>query len=1046
MMQDRMRGVAAEMDGLYPMGESVPGSGKRKGPGRSRKNQAGKRRNSGRNRRRRGRHGRFRGAAVLAVVLLAVACLIAAGILFWMKRDNTDQVTEQNLLILSADKSRMVIGVEHEVTFSVESPEALNASEMIVSDENGREIVRLARQTGDGSENVLFTGTARFREDEPAQYTLTGRAGEKTTTDYVLTFVPEVTEEQITVGRDVFTDLETHMAPLENSGQAEDEELIRNAETFLKNDGRVAAVDNIDTGVLFTTYNGIQGIYFPPSDEDTLSAGSFSLNSEETAAFSGDETVYAPTAEGDTAVSWNTPEGFKTDSGHSITNSNVLVGELYYGFNEYSAFSDKRKKQFAEGGEKIANALGGYSVYHTGVEMLDDIYQGRWAEYGTVLIHTHGSYFEHYGRNFGVLQVSTNSATDQEVIRAWALSQDLRLMMYADTRGPSTAGLILANSEGEYFITTEFIKEIYQGKKFENTVFYFGACQFGKDTDFLQFLINHGAKVTFSYKEDVASLIVRLWLEKVIDFMLERSDGQSRNCVGDLKSGDLGGDFMESITITLKKYKELQLYTPDDQFTYEGYGRLGGSVMCLDRDGKLLEGQSCCVRAFRYENGQYHREAVAWTAENGSFVFDNLRWGSYVLTIGSPYGTGTKISCCFDGKDVFLKEPVVLQTEAVSDSQQTETEKGMPDVKWWDKFRAEDDQQTEEETDTGQSSSGNNPADIQSIFEEYIQTVLVPQYGVMDTGQLEGKGGYGNCNQTWNASDLSGLLCAAVRDFDSDGQEELLTVGFTTGEPDAYGDADTDLILCMYEYDSTAGVLAAAHRQMRTANGFFEGNIGYRQIGVFAYEYQGGTYIGVDTHVDANSSGSSLSVFQYGGTGIQYIYDPNTGGTAKTLVTRGGTDFSFVTGVSYEILDAGCWVKWEYAESDQPLYSYSGYASWNSIRAYEAYSYEANSAYAETNPEMTESEKADFMSAYQQLIADIGLNVNDGRIGMSSNSGWPDENYYVNNTKTSDVYAAQEGNIVFLAGMYTFCPNRMYERVLLERLDYTGSLDQYRQH
>ena len=173
--------------------------------------------------------------------------------------------------------------------------------------------------------------------------------------------------------------------------------------------------------------------------------------------------------------------------------------------------------------------------------------------------------------------------------------------------------------------------------------------------------------------------------------------------------------------------------------------------MCLDRDGKLLEGQSCCVRAFRYENGQYHREAVAWTAENGSFVFDNLRWGSYVLTIGSPYGTGTKISCCFDGKDVFLKEPVVLQTEAVSDSQQTETEKGMPDVKWWDKFRAEDDQQTEEETDTGQSSSGNNPADIQSIFEEYIQTVLVPQYGVMDTGQLEGKGGYGNCNQTWNA-------------------------------------------------------------------------------------------------------------------------------------------------------------------------------------------------------------------------------------------------------------------------------------------------------
>ena len=95
---------------------------------------------------------------------------------------------------------------------------------------------------------------------------------------------------------------------------------------------------------------------------------------------------------------------------------------------------------------------------------------------------------------------------------------------------------------------------------------------------------------------------------------------------------------------------------------------------------------------------------------------------------------------------------------------------------------------------------------------------------------------------------------------------------------------------------------------------------------------------------------------------------------------------------------------------------------------------------------MTESEKADFMSAYRQLIADIGLNVNDGRIGMSSNSGWPDENYYVNNTKTSDVYAAQEGNIVFLAGMYTFCPNRMYERVLLERLDYTGSLDQYRQH
>ena len=331
----------------------------------------------------------------------------------------------------------------------------------------------------------------------------------------------------------------------------------------------------------------------------------------------------------------------------------------------------------------------------------------------------------------------------------------------------------------------------------------------------------------------------------------------------------------------------------------------------------------------------------------------------------------------------------------------------------------------------------------ETALQEYLCAVLVPQYGVMDTALIKGTGDTYENGSHWTATDINGLLSATMLDFDNDGQMELLTVGYES-KPYNENGIQTDIVLCMYEYEPEVGVTQSAIRRMATNGGFCESSIGYRQICVFAYEYQGGVYLAVDNWLYANESIVTLAVFQYGGNGIVFAHVPHTSLVEKAdyQITHAGNAFDFVVSMSYQAQGQGdLYAKWAYIEPQDPLFCGWNYKDWITICGYTV----------ESDPSPSEEQKKEYMDEYRYCVEDVGLCTEDDRIGMQENSGWPLESCDSHLVAAPDVYKAQEGKISFLSGIYMYWGNEedgfasiADKSKNLIRKDYGGTLDAFR--
>lgn len=323
---------------------------------------------------------------------------------------------------------------------------------------------------------------------------------------------------------------------------------------------------------------------------------------------------------------------------------------------------------------------------------------------------------------------------------------------------------------------------------------------------------------------------------------------------------------------------------------------------------------------------------------------------------------------------------------------------------------------------------------VAAAFEEYLGTVLVPQYGVMKTDEQKGN---------WTMQELNGLLSATIQDFDSDGQEELLTVGCFSTEGNGSGQIRTYLILHMYEYDSDVGVTESAECRLPTSGGFSPGAIGYRQLSVFTYKYEGGTYLAVDSWLYANESIVTIAVFQYGGEGMSFVLVPHTttGEKADETVYRDGTSFDFVAAMGYQAQGNGDrYVRFAFhpdPTADGPASPLCCY-DWKQGEVGTSMDY---SYTPEEDPALTPEQNREFMEGYRSRVESVGLRVKDERIGMSENSGWPSESCNERLITAEEVYMAQEGEIHFLSGLYT--DGKTGEKQLI-RQDDDGSLHKFR--
>lgn len=113
------------------------------------------------------------------------------------------------------------------------------------------------------------------------------------------------------------------------------------------------------------------------------------------------------------------------------------------------------------------------------------------------------------------------------------------------------------------------------------------------------------------------------------------------------------------------------------------------------------------------------------------------------------------------------------------------------------------------------------------LFEQYLQSTLIPQYGLMSTDSWQ----LSTSLETWEKGDdspMDGILSALIQDLDGDGQEEMLVVRFTPGDKgrmylevyEANGqnvglqdevDFDTS-DYCKYRWDARLTVFAKAYQ------------------------------------------------------------------------------------------------------------------------------------------------------------------------------------------------------------------------------------------
>ena len=325
-------------------------------------------------------------------------------------------------------------------------------------------------------------------------------------------------------------------------------------------------------------------------------------------------------------------------------------------------------------------------------------------------------------------------------------------------------------------------------------------------------------------------------------------------------------------------------------------------------------------------------------------------------------------------------------------------------------------EESEEESKEPEKPSRTAAQALQEYLEENA-----PGWNIMPTYDMEcdyTDGDYPQAVPGWSAGDLTGVLSADIRDYEADGQEELLVIRFET---DSSG--EMDLSLQMYEYDPTNDVVSLkTERSFGVECTMLDQNL-FRaeQTNVFTYAYEGRQYIGIDYFSSMNDTITTLARYRYDGT--NFVYDG-----AVSYEQYGEGDYVVRNARMEPDSVAGRETMWANLYDD---------SVWQPV--YEWYIYDHD--YEAIDP----AELQEFKDIHRELVADLGLFAQeDIRSGFME---WTSEGQSTiprQDVSALDVYSSQDGNITPLASIIDFYWYEEMPRYIVHRRDWTGSLDRWR--
>lgn len=455
----------------------------------------------------------------LRVVLISIICIILlAGLWIYLcaKVDvhipildsEIQAFTQQEEKIgLYTDKFRIFTGEAETIEFTVKLRDDLCGEDIcIVNDEEEILFTIHSEEAVKGNDGYTYYEISKdicFAENTVCNYY--AKSGEYTSLPVKLVSGPHITEGDVKECNEVGRELSSYMADVKQDVSMS--EYLAVALKKLQSDERVSdAVINADS-VLFVTKHNVMGVFSPSEGEDCFGESQGFDDSKETL------TVYERELEtGSVRTKGQVSKITYLDGINAPTNSQFLIlSPLYNEDDECRKSTDVYENCAVFARDNYGCE---YKKEANNSECLSRILRGELAQNGLVNLITHGGYFirsdesfmTHYDfgeyTEFGFsqkqeeankyLRINKNSEVYDYLYMTDHMNVDHTfLALYFDEKKPKENAHLL--------VTTNFIKEVYVGQKFDNTLLYIGACYGTLDETMIQQFMNSGAMAILGY-------------------------------------------------------------------------------------------------------------------------------------------------------------------------------------------------------------------------------------------------------------------------------------------------------------------------------------------------------------------------------------------------------------------------------------------------------------------------------------------------------------------------------------------------------------------
>lgn len=521
---------------------------------------------------------------------------------------------------------------------------------------------------------------------------------------------------------------------------------------LLETDARIDSYGENNGNIIFRTTDGLMGFYgFHATDEMVFGDSGSVFTPAETAFHQ----YINGKLSGGTVVASDIP----------VTNTNIMfvAPQLGDGTVEWGRTTFQSRLQ------ALANELEfGFDAVN-GSAAVDRLIEGSITDCGLLVLMAHGG--QVVTENGFMLTMNLGTFSEEQAARVadllWDFPETARLNDHVYYVNDDTMHMLYGvskNDDGklEYSMraTRNFLEYVLADKTFDNTVIYMVVCYAASDARLSEFLTGRGASAVIGTNDPLDAFVSLCMLEELCSMAVPQADGtypQLQDAVDNVDgtpTDALLNDFYNSlaalelvdtakeprdkfITDTLVTHAEEQLYNTiilkprtgkAMDRVWSGTGSITGIVTNADNE-PFADAE---VRFYHWLNHDFtaapDAEFVLMTDENGRYQADHLPYGVYAVH-AEHSGLQGYVTVTLDQNLVEAK-PVVI--------------------------------------------------DPLHLFYEYLREVVVPEIGLVPEDAIVNP--YKDNDTSWPEfwegviGNTSGLLSAAVYDFDFDGAYEMITV------------------------------------------------------------------------------------------------------------------------------------------------------------------------------------------------------------------------------------------------------------------------------